>query len=297
MTVAAIDIGSNSVRLLVIGDDGSEIARATAVTALGMGLEETGSFDAGAYDVTIEAITRYASIIAEFAVDEVKAVATSASRDARNGAVLMADIGRLLGVEPVIIDGTREASLAFAGATRTLEMSGAKLVIDVGGGSTEFVYGVDVPSYGASVDMGSVRLTDRCFDRRPATEDQVRRARVEADTAFAPVTACGDPAVAIGVAGTFASLSAIALRLDVYEPDIVHGSTLDVSVVTALVEWLSKLSVAETAQIPSLDPARARVILGGAIVVERAFLHCGLEAVIVSDQGLLDGLAFEGSTP
>jgi len=119
MTVAAIDIGSNSVRLLVVGDDGSEIARLTTVTALGMGLEQTGSFDAGAYDATVEAITRYAATIAEFDVAEVKAVATSASRDARNGAALMTDIGHLLGVEPVIIDGGREAGLAFAGATRT----------------------------------------------------------------------------------------------------------------------------------------------------------------------------------
>lgn len=296
MTVAAIDIGSNSVRLLIVGDDGSEIARVTTVTALGMGLEQTGSFDADAYDATIAAIARYAATIAEFDVAEVKAVATSASRDARNGAVLMADIGHLLGVEPVIIDGTREAGLAFAGSTRTLDTAGVKLVIDVGGGSTEFVFGVDTPSYDVSVDMGSVRLTDRCFDRRPATNDQVRRARSEADTAFVSVVACGDPAMAIGVAGTFASLSAMALQLDAYDPDIVHGSTLDLSVVSALVEWLSKLSVAETAQIPSLDPARARVILGGAIVVERALIHCGLEAVMVSDRGLLDGLAFEGPT-
>jgi len=170
-------------------------------------------------------------------------------------------------------------------------------VIDVGGGSTEFVYGVDTPSYDISVDMGSVRLTDRCFDRRPATDDQVRRARSEADTAFVSVVACGDPAMAIGVAGTFTSLSAMALRLDAYDPDLVHGSTLELSVVSALVEWLSKLSVAETAQIPSLDSGRARVILGGAIVVERALIHCGLEAVMVSDRDLLDGLVFEGSTP
>ena len=297
MTVAAIDIGSNSVRLLVVHEDGSEIARATTVTALGMGLEESGSFDAGAYDATIEAITRYASTIAEFDVVDVKAVATSASRDARNGDFLMEDIGRLLGVKPVIIDGAREASLAFAGATRTLEASGEKLVIDVGGGSTEFVYGVHAPTYDVSVDMGSVRLTDRCFDRRPVTGDQVRRARSEADTAFASVVACGERATAIGVAGTFASLSAMALRLDTYDPDIVHGSTLDVTVVSALVEWLSKLSVADTAQIPSHAPARARVILGGAIVVERALVRCGLESVMVSDQGVLDGLAFEGPTP
>jgi exopolyphosphatase/guanosine-5'-triphosphate,3'-diphosphate pyrophosphatase len=297
MTVAAIDIGSNSVRLLVVGGDGSEVARFTTVTALGMGLEQTGSFDAGAYDATIEAITRYASTIAEFDVTEVKAVATSASRDARNGAVLMADIGHLLGIQPVIIDGAREAGLAFAGAIRTLDTAGAKLVIDVGGGSTEFVYGVDTPSYDVSVDMGSVRLTDRCFDRRPASDHQVSRARSEADTAFASVVACSDPTLAIGVAGTFASLSAMALRLDAYDPDIVNGSTLELSVVSALVEWLSKLSVAETAQIPSLDPARARVILGGAIVVERALAHCGLEGVMVSDHDLLDGLAFEGPTP
>ncbi|MEN8239615.1 MAG: exopolyphosphatase, partial [Actinomycetota bacterium] len=210
MSVAAIDIGSNSVRLLVVGPDGSEIARDTAVTALGTGLEETGSFDAAAYDATLAVIRRYASTIAGLDVQDVRAVATSASRDAHNGAALMADISRVLGIEPSIIDGAREASLAFAGATRAGGRTGPTLVIDVGGGSTEFVYGVDAPSYAVSIDMGSVRLTDRCFDRRPATEGQVSHARSEADAAFAPVDVCGRPETAIGVAGTFTSLSAMA---------------------------------------------------------------------------------------
>ena len=297
MRVAAIDIGSNSVRLLVVDADGSEITRGTVVTALGKGLERTGSFDAQAYDATIGVISAYASTIAELGVHEVRAVATSASRDARNGAALMADIGSVLGVNPMIIDGGREAALAFAGATRGMKEHGTKLVIDVGGGSTEFVYGAQNPSYAASVDMGSVRLTDRCFDRRPANRDQMHHARSDADTAFSSVTVCGEPDLAIGVAGTFTSLSAIALRLDTYDAEAVHGSTLDATVVTSLVEWLSKLSLAETALIPSLDPARARVILGGAIAVERALLHCGIDSVTVSDRGLLDGLAFEAATP
>jgi len=297
VTVAAIDIGSNSVRLLVVGADGSEIARGTVVTALGMGLERTGSFDSAAYDATIDVIKGYASTITNLGVQDVRAVATSASRDAGNGAALMADIGRVLGVVPSIIDGPREAGLAFAGATAGLEPTGTKFVVDVGGGSTEFVYGLDTPSYAVSIDMGSVRLTDRCFGQRPATGEQVRHARSEADAAFAAVVVPGDPETAIGVAGTFTSLSAIALRLDTYDAEAVHGSSLDVSVVASLVEWLSQLSLAETALIPSLDPARARVILAGAIAVERALMHCGIDTVTVSDRGLLNGLAAEGPTP
>lgn len=297
MTIAAIDIGSNSVRLLVVGDNGSEITRDIAVTALGTGLEQTGSFDAAAYDATVDVVTRFASTIAELDVRDVRAVATSASRDARNGAALMGEIGAVLGVEPTIIDGDREASLAFAGATRGMGDDGTKLVIDIGGGSTEFVYGVDAPSYAVSVDMGSVRLTDRCFDRRPPSDDQLRRASSEVDAAFAPVVSCGDPGTAIAVGGTFTSLSAIALGLDSYDGEVVHGSTLDLSVVSSLVEWLSKLSVAETALIPSLDPARARVILGGSIVAERSLVRCGISVVTVSDRGILYGLAFEVATP
>ena len=290
MTVAALDIGTNSVRLLVVGADGSDIVRESVVTALGAGLEQTGSFDAGAYDATIEVISRYASTIAELDVSDVRAVATSASRDALNGSALMADIGAVLGVAPTIIDGTREAVLAFTGATRGLEVSDTALVIDVGGGSTEVVYGVEAPAYAVSVDMGSVRLTDRCFDRRPATPDEVRTARFVADTAFDSVVAHGDPRTAIGVGGTFTSLAAMALRLDSSDAGLVHGSPLGVATVTSLVEWLSNLSVAETALIPSLDPGRARVILGGAITVERALVRCRIDAVTVSDRGLIDGL-------
>ena len=297
MSVAAIDIGSNSVRLLVIGSDGSEIAREMAVTALGVGLERTGSFDAAAYDATVHVMERFASTMTALGVEDVRAVATSASRDAGNGAALMADIGTVLGVEPSIIDGNREANLCFAGATRGMGDIGMKLVIDIGGGSTEFVHGVEAPLYGVSVDMGSVRLSDRCFDRRPATDDEVRRARSEADAAFATVVGCGEPAAVIAIGGTFTSLAGIALRLDTYDAEAVEGSTLELSVVSALVMWLSSLSVAETALIPSLDPARARVILGGSIVAERSLVHCGLDAVTVSCRGILEGLAFEGTTP
>ncbi len=297
MTVAAIDIGSNSVRLLVVGQDGEEQARETVVTALGTDLERTGSFDAAAYDATIEVLARYAATIVSLGADEVRAVATSASRDARNGAALMADIGRILGDEPTIIDGAREAQLSFAGATTGLDAEGTKLVIDVGGGSTEFVHGDHAPSYAVSVDMGSVRLTDRCFDRRPPSLEDLDRAHAAARASFASVTACDDPGMAIGVAGTFTSLAAIALRLDAYDREAVHGSTLTLATVESLVSWLSGLSVAETALIPSLDPARARVILAGAIIVQRAMAHCGLDEVVVSDRGLLDGLILERPTP
>ena len=209
----------------------------------------------------------------------------------------MADVSSVLGISPSIIDGAREAELAFAGATRGLEGGTSKLVIDVGGGSTEFVYGVDSPSYARSIDMGSVRLTDRCFDQRPVTEQQLADARSQADAAFVSVVIPGSPRIAIGVAGTFTSLAAMSLRLDTYDPEVVHGSSLDVGIVSSFVEWLSNLSVAATATIPSLDPARARVILGGAISVERALLHCGIETATVSERGLLDGLVREGHMP
>ena len=286
-----IDIGSNSLRLLIVDDDGAQIVREVAVTGLGSGVEQTGRIDRARYDATMLVIERYGKIIAEHGVESLEAVATSASRDAANGTALMDDIERVLGGRPQVIDGEHEAILAFSGATAALAAEEHKLVIDIGGGSTEFVFGTVSPIYATSIDMGSVRLTDRCIDRRPVPVGTIERARAECADAFASVELPASPEIAIGVAGTFASLSAMAMRLDRYDRDAVHGSVLGIDMVRELVESLSRMTIDETADIPSLDPGRARVIFAGAVVCEQAMVRCGLDAVTISERDLLDGLA------
>lgn len=293
MSVAAIDIGSNSLRLLIVDDDGREVVRDVTITGLGRGVDQTGRIDRVAYDATMLVIQRYASVIGEHDVAGIEAVATSASRDAANGAELMREIERVLGVAPRVIRGEVEAALSFTGATAALAPGGGKLVIDIGGGSTEFVFGTLNPTYTISIDMGSVRLTDRCVHQRPIPSSTIERSRAECVEAFAAVNLAERPDVAIGVAGTFSSLSAIAMGLERYERERVHGSVLHIDTVHDLVESLAGLTLEETARIPSLDPARARVIFAGAVVCEQAMARCGIEAVTISERDLLDALAAE----
>lgn len=291
MSVAAIDIGSNSVRLLVTDATGAELARDVTVTGLGSKVDETKRFDQAAYEATVSVVSRYVSVMDAHGVEVIEAVATSASRDAVNGEMLMDDLESVLGVRPVVIDGDREAALAFCGATSERTGGASKLVIDVGGGSTEFSYGTKEPSYTTSVDIGSVRLTDRCIGERPVPRFTIEHLRSECDVAFGAVDLPGNPEVALGVAGTFTNVSAMSMRLDVYERATVHNSELSLVAVGEIINRLAALTVEQTAAIPSLDPARARVILAGAVAAERAMMRCGLHSITVSEHDLLDGLA------
>jgi len=293
VNVAAIDIGSNTLRLLIIDESGSEVARDVTVTGLGRGIDRTGRFDPDAFASTLEVIARYARLIRSTDVSAVEAVATSASRDASNGPDLMIGIERLLGLRPVIIDGASEAGLAFSGATKGLPSATTKLVIDIGGGSTEVVFGTEAPEYAKSTDMGSVRLTDRLVTKRPVPRDVLALMRDECDLAFSSLDVDAVADQSIGVAGTFTNLSAMAMQLDRYDRSIVHGSRLTLGSVTTLIDRLSHLSIAETAEIPSLDPARAPVIFAGAVIAERVMQRCDVDEVTISEMDLLDGLAAE----
>jgi exopolyphosphatase/guanosine-5'-triphosphate,3'-diphosphate pyrophosphatase len=282
VTLAAIDIGSNSVRLLVLDDAGVQMVRESTVTALGR--DDTIA-------ATLDVMRSYAEMISECGATRIRAVATSASRDATNGAHLMAAIGRIIGTSPEIISGEAEAELAFAGATAHINAVPPFLVVDIGGGSTEFVHGVTEPSYLVSVDVGSVRLTDTNLIDRPPMATQLREASAAVDAAFSAVSLPGTPGTVIGAAGTFTSLAAIALGLDEYDRDLVHESTLSRYDLKVLITELSRLTVAETAAIPSLDPKRAPVILAGAVIADRAAVAAGTDKILISEYGLLNGLA------
>jgi exopolyphosphatase/guanosine-5'-triphosphate,3'-diphosphate pyrophosphatase len=293
VTVAAIDIGSNTVRLLIVDDDGAEISRDVTVTGLGRGVDTSKELGRPAVEATLEVIDRYTEVCRHAGVERLGAVATSATRDARNGSAVMDEIADLLGVVPEVISGHREAILSYAGATDGLD-PGRHVVCDVGGGSTEFVEGVDAAiTWSHSYDVGSVRLTDRCLLGDPVPPERIALARSEVDAVLSqpPVQVRTD--LMIGVAGTFTSLAGIHLGLDRYDRTKVQGTIMSLDDITRLGGTLAAMTMAELEAIPSLDPRRAPVIVAGSIIAERALVAVSATRLRVSEHDLLDGLAAE----
>lgn len=258
---------------------------------MGKGVDATRRFRDDTVAATLDVIRTYSAAMRHHDVSRVRAVATSASRDADNGADLVDAIDEIIGTKPEIIGGEEEAGLAFIGATANTDGEPPFLVIDIGGGSTEFVFGVDSPSYATSVEIGSVRLTDRKLPDRPPSATQMTDATMHADALFSSVQLPGAPRTVIGVAGTFTSLSAINLGLTVYDRDAIHGTELSKGEVKELITELSVLTIEETASIPSLDPKRAPVLLAGAVLVDSAARVAMTESILVSEYGLLNALA------
>lgn len=292
MIAGVVDIGTNSMRLLVV-DRGGERRREVEVTALGSGVDTTGRFDEERVAATLEVLGRYGEIMDRLGVERRRAVATSATRDASDGAEFIKRAATVLGVVPEVISGTEEAELSYLGATASFDDRLPTVVIDIGGGSTEFVYGNETVKSATSIDIGSVRLTERHLPCLPSREEDVREARLAAAEAFSLVSFPGVPERAVGVAGSFTSLAAIALDLHEYDRASVHGSVLTAAAIHDLIERLSTLALSDTAEIPSLDPKRAPVILAGAILAEAALVAIGFDQIIVSEQDLLDGMALE----
>jgi exopolyphosphatase/guanosine-5'-triphosphate,3'-diphosphate pyrophosphatase len=293
--VAAVDIGTNTARLLIADVEGAEITdvvRSVEVVGLGAGVDRTGRIGDDAIRRAVPVLEEYGAAI-DATVDRRRAVATSAMRDADNRAAVLDEFEEALGFRPDVIEGEEEAALAFAGAVTGVGAEGSSLVIDPGGGSTEFVFGTSVPDYATSVDMGSVRLTDRMLAERPAPTDAIDAARRHVGEMFAAVTLPGVADTVIGVAGTFTSLAAIALELSEYDRDRVHGTRLDTSMLEALIARLGSMSVTQTASIPSLDPKRAPVILSGAVIAAAALEVSGRSELVVSESDSLDGLVLD----
>lgn len=284
MRSAVFDIGTNTVRCLA-SDDGVEAYRGHRVVRLGEGVDAAGAFLPKAIDRAVAGL----AALMEDAGDPVRvdAVATSATRDAANRDEFLDRAEAVLGVRPRVIDGSTEADLSFRGAT-SAAFAHPVLVIDVGGGSTEFVLGSDRPEYAISVDVGSVRLTERVIPDRPAAN--VAQAIEAALDLMGPVSLSRPPASVIGVAGTFTALAAIDLALPSYDRAVVHHHELTVEAMERIVSHLAGLSIEQTAAIPSLEPARAPMLLGGAIVVLAALRVSGAGSAIVSEHDLLDGL-------
>jgi exopolyphosphatase/guanosine-5'-triphosphate,3'-diphosphate pyrophosphatase len=307
--VAAIDCGTNSIRLLVADVDPAagtltDVDRRMEIVRLGEDVDRTGRLSAAALERTFRACETYAQAITSYAAERVRFVATSASRDATNRDVFVSGVLDLIGVEPEVVTGGEEARLSFDGATRELlgRRPGPYLVVDIGGGSTEVVLGTSAPTAARSVDVGCVRLTERHLRHDPPEAEEVRAARAEADRLLdevAQTVPLHEACTLVGVAGTVTTMAAIHLGLDVYDSEAIHLSVVPRAAVHAIAERLLAMTHEQRTAIPVMHPGRADVIGGGAVVLaavaDRLSREAGLEEVVVSEHDILDGIAWSAA--
>lgn len=295
--VAAIDCGTNAIRLLV-SEDGVDLAREMRTVRLGEGVDRTGAFAEAALDRTFAALDEYAAIMRAHDVARVRFVATSASRDARNRDAFVDGVVARIGVAPEVISGDEEAALSFAGATASLDVLRPTLVVDLGGGSTEFVLGDESPLAARSVDIGCVRMTERHLHGDPATTAEIAAATRDIDAAIDHAAAAVDLASArslIGVAGTVTTVAAMAHGLDAYDASRIHGLVTSVDRVHEVACVLLAMPRAERARLGFMHPGRVDVIGAGALVLDRICQRVGLP-VVASEHDLLDAIAAGLST-
>jgi exopolyphosphatase / guanosine-5'-triphosphate,3'-diphosphate pyrophosphatase len=302
--VAAVDCGTNSLRLLVADLDVAggrvvQVDRRTTIVRLGQGVDRTGSFAPEALERTFATVDAYAEVIRELGASAVRFVATSAARDVDNGDALLDGVRNRLAVDAEIISGDEEARLAFDGATRELTRAGEVvapvLVVDIGGGSTEFVIrlGDDAAITGQSVDVGSVRLTERHLHDDPPSGDQIAAVERDVDAAIDSLGVPIDAArTVVGVAGTVTTMGAMVLDLEVYDRDRVNGARLGRASVLDAVDRIVAMSVRERRALPFMHPDRADVIGAGALVLGRVVHRLGLAELRVSSHDILDGIAW-----
>ncbi|MFV0425858.1 MAG: exopolyphosphatase [Beutenbergiaceae bacterium] len=311
--VAAIDCGTNSIRLLIadaqVGPDGvtglADVVRLMRVVRLGQGVDRTGEFDSQALTRTLEATDDYARLCYQHQVEAIRFVATSATRDARNRDLFIDGVQQRLGVTPEVISGTEEAALSFAGAVRILNSAAMPedalaLVVDIGGGSTELVVGqarLGVPTASFSMDVGCVRMTERHLHSDPPTAEQVAAAQADINAALdeAERHVSLNARTLVGVAGSVTTVTAHALKLPKYQPERIDGAELAIDQALRSCESLLHASRADRAALPFMHPGRVDVIGAGALVwsevMKRVAHRCGLNSVTTSEHDILDGIA------
>ncbi|MFN8125461.1 MAG: Ppx/GppA phosphatase family protein [Candidatus Nanopelagicales bacterium] len=295
-TVAAIDCGTNSIRLLV-----AEVAegrlvdldRRMTVVRLGEGVDRTGRLAPEALQRTFAACTDYGRIIDDLGAARVRFVATSASRDADNAADFVAGVRDILAVTPEVISGAEEARLSYIGATRGLPHAEPVLVFDIGGGSTEFVLGDGGVRQSASVDMGCVRFHERYLSGDPPTG--LARLRQEAATLVERGTAgmpLGEVRDVVGLAGTVTTVAALAMGLPTYDSEAIHGARITTADAQRVAEELARLTLAEREALPVMHPGRADVIVSGAAILSEILTGVGADSFVAGEHDILDGIAW-----
>ena len=297
--VAAIDCGTNSLRLLIADiSDGNfrEIDRQMNVVRLGQGVDRTKAFDPEAIERTLKVTAEYAALIRSKGVEKIRFCATSATRDATNRALFIDGVREILGIEPEVIPGTEEAALSFTGATKSLpERDGPFLVVDIGGGSTEFVFGsIDVES-AKSVNIGCVRMKERHLHSQPPTSEQLQLARFDIRAAIADAAAVVPITTSqtlIAVAGTAATVAAAALGLGEYDRYAIHLSRIPAQAVHDVAAMFAGMSHDEIAALGYMHPGRVDVITSGSLVLSEIMSATGANEFVASETDILDGMAW-----
>jgi exopolyphosphatase/guanosine-5'-triphosphate,3'-diphosphate pyrophosphatase len=300
--IAAIDCGTNSIRLLVADidvDAGTlrDVDRRMEIVRLGQGVDRTGRFAPDALERTMDACRRYADVVRATGAERVRFVATSASRDVSNRDEFEAGVRGALGVEPEVVTGDEEAALSFAGATRELAGSVPEpvLVVDIGGGSTEFVLGSEAVRAARSVDIGCVRMTERHLHSDPPTASEVAAARADIEAAISLAQETVPLEVArtlVGLAGSVTTLAAMALDLPSYQPERIHHARVTAVDVRLMSERLLAMNHDARAALPYMHPGRVDVIGAGALVLAAILDRVPVTEVVVSEHDILDGIAW-----
>ena len=296
MTLAGIDCGTNSTRLLVADDDGRTIERLMRITRLGQGVDATGRLADEAVDRTIAVLHEYRSVLDRHGVDRVRMAATSAARDAANRDDFFAAATAAVGAPPELLGGEEEARLSFRGATAELDPAdGPFLVVDIGGGSTEFAVGTAGDPDGVlSTDIGCVRLTEKFLHSDPPAPEELSQAfdvvRSHLEDVSRVIPSVADARRFVGLAGTVATMAAVELGLATYDRDRIHHFLLTRAAAEDVFRTLATERRSQRVSNPGLEEARADVIVGGAVIVVGILRHFELAACLVSEADILDGL-------
>jgi exopolyphosphatase / guanosine-5'-triphosphate,3'-diphosphate pyrophosphatase len=300
MRVAAIDCGTNSVRLLVadVPEDGgaalTEVVRRMEIVRLGEAVDRTGRLAPQAIERTRVALAGYAAEIRELGAERVRMVATSASRDAANADEFAAMVHDTVRVAPEVVSGDEEAQLSYLGAVRSLPPA-RYLVVDIGGGSTEFVTGYETADRAISMDVGCVRMTERHLHGDPPTPAEVAAAEADIEAAVERAIAAVSGRQAetlVGLAGSVTTVTGMALGLPAYDPARIHHARVPYQEVAKVTADLLAMRRDQRLALPVMHPGRADVIAAGALILRIVMASAGAAEVTASEHDILDGIAW-----
>jgi exopolyphosphatase/guanosine-5'-triphosphate,3'-diphosphate pyrophosphatase len=299
MRVAAIDCGTNSIRLLIADIEGTnfrEIYRTMEIVRLGQGVDQNKAFHPDAITRTLAAVDLFVQEIAKRGVEHIRFCATSATRDASNRELFINGVKERLGIEPEVITGEEEARLSFIGATKEFAPSDAPfLVVDIGGGSTEFVYGHSEVEFAKSVNIGCVRMTERNIHSDPPAADEIENARRDIQEAIAIAAAIVPITKAktlIAVAGTATSVAASALELKEYDRHAIHLARISAEQTHHVALTFAAMNAEQRSHVGFLHPGRADVFAAGSLVLSEVMKATGAKEFVASEADILDGIAF-----
>ena len=300
--VAAIDCGTNSIRLLISDIDTStntatDVCREMRIVRLGEGVDKNNAFSPRALERTFKAIDEYEEILLKHKVENLRFVATSATRDAQNKAMFIKGVIDRLRIVPEVIAGTEEAALSFDGATRSLRQKHKApfLIIDLGGGSTELVIGDQEPTGAYSMDVGCVRMTERHTPGGNPTKAQEEAIRTDVRNALKEAGKKVDWQKAqtiVGVAGTVTTVAAHILKLKTYDPEVLHGASISAQQISQTAQDFISLTPSQRAALPYMHEGRIEVITAGSIVLDEVMKAIGAQTLIASERDILDGVAW-----